>query len=380
MGLLDLFTNQFIEVIEWTDDSSDMMVYRFPVANNEIKMGAQLTVRESQVAIFVNEGKVADVFAPGRYTLTTQNLPVLTLLKSWKYGFDSPFKAEVYFINTKQFIDQKWGTTNPVIVRDSEFGVVRIRAFGAFTFRVNDALTFLKEIFGTNGVFETDSIIGQLRRSIVSGFSDILGEAKISILDISSNYDELGKITLEKLQTTFNAMGLQLSSFYVENISVPEEVEKAIDKKSTMGIYGDLNKYTKFQTAEAIKDAAQNPGQGGINMGMGLGAGAAFGAIMTESLKKEPEAINTTQLNVNGMQCPTCGHKISTDSKFCPECGSSIMPPKVKCLKCNAEIEESMKFCPICGTPQMRETICGKCGKKMPLGVKFCSECGEKIN
>ncbi|WP_238884023.1 SPFH domain-containing protein [Clostridium sp. YIM B02551] len=380
MGLLDLFTNQFIEVIEWTDDSSDMMVYRFPVANNEIKMGAQLTVRESQVAIFVNEGKVADVFAPGRYTLTTQNLPVLTLLKSWKYGFDSPFKAEVYFINTKQFIDQKWGTTNPVIVRDSEFGVVRIRAFGAFTFRVNDALTFLKEIFGTNGVFETDSIVGQLRRSIVSGFSDILGESKISILDISSSYDELGKMTLEKLQTTFNAMGLQLSSFYVENISVPEEVEKAIDKKSTMGIYGDLNKYTKFQTAEAIKDAAQNPGQGGINMGMGLGAGAAFGAIMTESLKREPEAINSTQSNVNVMQCPSCGHKIPIDSRFCTECGKSIMPPKAKCLKCNAEIEESMKFCPICGTQQKRETVCGKCGKKVPLGVKFCSECGEKIN
>ncbi|MDD7795347.1 SPFH domain-containing protein [Clostridium sp. 'White wine YQ'] len=380
MGLLDLFTNQFIEVIEWTDDSSDMMVYRFPVANNEIKMGAQLTVRESQVAIFVNEGKVADVFAPGRYTLTTQNLPVLTLLKSWRYGFDSPFKAEVYFVNTKQFIDQKWGTTNPVIVRDSEFGVVRIRAFGAFTFRVSDALTFLKEIFGTNGVFETDSIIGQLRRSIVSGFSDILGEAKISILDISSSFDELGKITLEKLQTSFNTMGLQLSSFYVENISVPEDVEKAIDKKSSMGIYGDLNKYTKFQTAEAIKDAAQNPGQGGINMGMGLGAGAAFGAIMTESLKREPEEINATQLNVSGMQCPSCGHKIPTDSKFCTECGKSIMPPKAKCLKCNAEIEESMKFCPICGTPQNRETVCGKCGKKVPLGVKFCSECGEKIN
>jgi membrane protease subunit (stomatin/prohibitin family) len=381
MGLFSFIKNQFIEVIEWTDESSSTMAYRFPVENKEIKMGAQLTVRESQTAIFVNEGKIADVYGPGRYMLTTENMPVLTKLKSWKYGFNSPFKADVYFVNTKQFTDQKWGTSNPVIMRDAEFGTVRIRAFGIFAFRVNDAATFLKEVFGTNGVFDTESIVGQLKRSIVSSFSDLLGESKIPVLDISSYYDELGQHILERMQTKFNAMGFQLTSLYVENISVPEEVEKALDKRSTMGIYGDLNTYTKFQAAEALRDAAQNPGGNLTNAGVGLGAGAALGSIMAEALKGGSPSSSPQQQSLNNavMLCASCGYKIPTGMKFCPECGKPAAPPRVKCSECKAEIDENTKFCPNCGTLRNKEILCKKCGNKVPPGVKFCPECGEKI-
>jgi membrane protease subunit (stomatin/prohibitin family) len=381
MGLFSFIKNQFIEVIEWTDESSSTMAYRFPVENKEIKMGAQLTVRESQTAIFVNEGKIADVYGPGRYMLTTENMPVLTKLKSWKYGFNSPFKAEVYFVNTKQFTDQKWGTSNPVIMRDAEFGTVRIRAFGIFAFRVNDAATFLKEVFGTNGVFDTESIVGQLKRSIVSSFSDLLGESKIPVLDISSYYDELGQHILERMQTKFNAMGFQLTSLYVENISVPEEVEKALDKRSTMGIYGDLNTYTKFQAAEALRDAAQNPGGNLANAGVGLGAGATLGSIMAETLKGGSPSSSPPQQSLNNavILCASCGYKIPTGMKFCPECGKPAAPPRVKCSECKAEIDENMKFCPNCGTLRNKEILCKKCGNKVPPGVKFCPECGEKI-
>ena len=191
MGLFNFIKSQFIDVIEWSDTTTDTMVYCFPVQNKEIKMGAQLTVRESQAAIFVNEGQVADVFGPGRYELSTQNMPVLTKLKSWKYGFDSPFKADVYFVNTKQFTDQKWGTSNPIMMRDREFGIIRLRAFGIFSFRVSEPVVFLKEIFGTNQVFDTDSITGQLKRSLISGISDLLGETNIAAIDLARFYEGL---------------------------------------------------------------------------------------------------------------------------------------------------------------------------------------------
>lgn len=384
MGLFSFIRNQFIEVIEWTDISNNTMVYRFPVENKEIKMGAQLTVRESQVAVFVNEGTIADVYGPGRYALTTENMPVLTKLKSWKYGFDSPFRAEVYFLNTKQFTDQKWGTSNPVIMRDAEFGTVRIRAFGIFAFRVNDAATFLREIFGTNGDFDTESITGQLKRTIVSGFADLLGEAKIPVLDLSAYYDELGQQTLEKLQPKFNLIGLQLASLYVENISVPEEVEKALDKRSTMGIYGDMNQYTKFQAAEALRDASQNPGGGIAGAGVGLGAGAALGSVMAEALKSNFSASaqganssSNQELKEEKILCPTCNAKISANAKFCPECGK-VVKPSTKCIECGFEMVREMKFCPECGAPQVREISCRKCGTKIPAGSKFCPECGER--
>lgn len=382
MGIFDFIKSQFIEVIEWTDNNNSTMVYRFPVENKEIKMGAQLTVRESQVAIFVNEGQPADLYLPGRHVLTTENMPVLTKLKSWKYGFNSPFKAEVYFINTKQFMDQKWGTSNPIITRDAEFGTVRIRAFGIFAFRVNDAVMFLKEIFGTNGSYDTESIVGQLKRSIVSGFGDLLGESRIPVLDISSNYDELGQQTIIKLQPIFNKMGLQLTSLYVENVSVPEEVEKAMDRRATMGIYGDVNTYTKFQAAEAIRDAASNPSGGLANAGVGLGAGIGLGSLMGDALRSSTTApiqnSNEQQSKTEETICNFCNLKIPAKSKFCPSCGKLTTSTNIKCVKCNFKMEKDMKFCPQCGESQNKDLICKKCGHKIPTSFKFCPECGER--
>lgn len=371
MGLFNFIKGQFIEVIEWTDNSTDTIVYQFPVQNKEIKMGAQLTVRESQAAIFVNEGKIADVFGPGRYTLSTENMPVMTKLRSWKYGFNSPFKAEVYFVNTKQFTDLKWGTSNPIMMRDVEFGMLRLRAFGIYSFRVAEPVVFMKEIFGTSRYFDTESIEGQLKHAIISGITDVLAESKIAALDLAMNYDELGKKAKEKLQSDFNVIGLQLSTFYIENISLPDEVEKVLDKRTSMGVIGDMHEYAKYQTAEAIRDAANNPSGGFAGLGAGIGAAGAIGNMMGQAFNqpKEKEEI---------IICPSCGAKNPASSKFCSECGKTLAQPKVKCIKCGTEIDPGVKFCPECGAPQIHETICKKCGAHMPSDSKFCPECGAK--
>jgi membrane protease subunit (stomatin/prohibitin family) len=249
MGILDRLSpsSQFIEVIEWLDDSSNTLLYRFPVRDQEIKNGAQLIVRESQTAVFVHEGQIADVFPPGRYTVDGGNTPILTKLGAWKYGFNSPFKAEVYFLNTKQFTDLKWGTPNPIMMRDSDFGMVRLRAFGIYSIRVADPKSFIKEIAGTNSRFVTEDIEGQLKRTLVGGFSDSLAESKIAALDLASNYDELGKFTRTKLNDEFKTFGLELSKFVIENISLPQEVEAAMDKRTSMGVIGDVGRTHNFR-------------------------------------------------------------------------------------------------------------------------------------
>jgi len=280
--------SQFIEIIEWLDDSSDTLVYRFPVYNQEIKMNAQLTVRENQLAIFVNEGKAADVFKPGRYQLTTQNMPILTTLRGWKYGFQSPFKAEVYFFNTRMFTDLKWGTANPVMMRDAEFGMIRVRAYGTFATRIADAKTFFQNIVGTQGLTGTEEILGQLRSTILSKLSDAIAEAKIAALDLAANYNELSAVGTKVLQPEFSAYGMELSRFFIENISLPEEVESAIDQRTKLGVLGDkMQQYAQLQTADAIKIAAANPG-GIAGAGAGLGAGIAIGSSMGQAFSAPP--------------------------------------------------------------------------------------------
>src|SRR5947199_7401419 len=281
MGILDRLspTAQFIEVIEWLDDSSDTMLYRFPVRGQEIKNGAQLIVRESQAAVFVHEGQIADVFGPGRYNVEGGNTPVLSKLGAWKHGFNSPIKSEVYFVNTKQFTDLKWGTSNPVMMRDADFGMVRLRAFGIYSMRVADPREMIKQIAGTNARFVTEDIEGQLRRTLVSGFSDALGESKIAALDLASNYDELSQFARNKMGEEFKSYGLELTKFFVENISLPPEVEAAMHKRTSMRVIGDVGRYAQFQAADAMRDAAQNP-SGGAGIGAGLGAGFAIGNQM----------------------------------------------------------------------------------------------------
>ncbi len=296
MGLFNKLKGEFIDIIEWLDPTNDIMVHRFERYQNEIKYGAKLTVRESQVAVFINEGQIADVFQPGMYTLTTENLPILSTLKGWKYGFNSPFKAEVYFINTKNFTDLKWGTPNPIILRDPEFGPIRIRAFGNYAIRVSDPAKFIKEIVGTDGNFTTDKISEQLKQIVVTRFTDAIGEAKIPILDMASNYDELSKFLENKIKPEFNEYGLELTKFLVINISLPPNVEEALDKRTSMGIIGDLNKYTQYQTAESITAAANNQnGTAGAGLGMGMGFAMA---------NQMANAMNTQQNNNQQQSTP----------------------------------------------------------------------------
>ena len=275
MGLFDKIRGEFIDVIEWTDSSPNTLVYRFQRHGNEIKNGAQLTVRESQSAVFIDEGQLADVFGPGMYTLETANLPILSTLKGWKHGFESPFKAEVYFVNTKQFTDQKWGTKNPVTMRDPEFGPVRVRAFGTYGMRVSDPGKFLKEIVGTDGHFTTEDVTDQVRNILVSRFSDAMASSGVAVLDMAANYDELGAKLSDRVHEDMEGYGIELRTLLVENISLPPAVEEALDKRTSMGVIGDMGKFTQYQTAEAIGDAAKNPGSGGMAAG-GMGAGLGF--------------------------------------------------------------------------------------------------------
>jgi len=284
MGLLDNIKqqigSQFIEIIQWLDETNDSLVYRFPVYNQEIKMGAQLTVRENQVALFINEGKAADLFTPGRYELSTQNIPILTTLRGWKYGFQSPFKAELYFFNTRLFTDLKWGTTNPVMMRDTEFGMIRLRAFGTYAMKIADPKLFFNTVVGTQGLTTTDEITGQLRSIVLSKLSDAIAESKIPALDIASKYDELSAFGRGRIGPEFGAFGLELSKFFIENVSLPEEVEAAIDQRTKLGVLGDrLGQYTQLQAADAMKVAAANPG-GVAGVGVGIGAGVAMGQAM----------------------------------------------------------------------------------------------------
>ncbi len=287
MGIFDRLKKELIDIIQFLDDTNNTLVYRFERFQNEIKWHAKLVVREGQSAVFINEGKLADVFGPGTYTLDTQNMPILATLKGWKYGFESPFKAEVYFISTRQFTDLKWGTMNPVIVRDPEFGPVRLRAFGTYAIRVKDPAAFIREIVGTDGRFTTEEVVNQLRNMIVTNLGDALGESKISIMDMSARYREMGEFLSQQMRPEFDKLGLELTSMFVENVSLPPEVEQAMDKRSSMGVIGNVEQYAKFQAADALRDAAKNPGGAGMMVGMGVGsvlggqvAGAAGGGGM----------------------------------------------------------------------------------------------------
>lgn len=277
MGLLGFIKGQLIDVIDWLDDSGDTLVWRFPDGDNEIKNGAKLTVREGQVAVFVSEGQIGDVFGPGLYTLTTQNIPVLTSLQSWKYGFNSPFKAEVYFINTRQYPDLKWGTKNPIMLRDADFGAVRLRAFGTYAIRVSQPSVFLKEIVGTDGHYSTDDIEDTLKSRLVSAFTHMLGEAKVPALDLASNYRTIGDKAQSMMSPDFEALGLSLTKFIIENISLPPNLEKALDKRGEVGIMGGIGQYTQVQAASAMMAAAENPNGGLAGAGVGLGAGMMMG-------------------------------------------------------------------------------------------------------
>ncbi len=370
--------NQFIEVIEWLDESKDTILYRFPVAGQEIKNGAQLIVRESQSAVFVFEGQVADVFGPGKYTIDGGNTPILSKLGAWKYGFNSPFKSEVYFVNTKQFTDMKWGTSNPIMLRDNDFGIVRLRAFGAYSMRVADPATFIKEVAGTNAHFDTEDIDVQLKRAIVTEFSDAIGEMKIPALDLAAQYKEIGDVIRGKINEDFSTYGLEVTKFYVENVSLPKEVEEAMDKRASMGALGNVQTYAQFQAADALRDAAQNEG-GGAGLGAGLGAGFAVGNQMVNAFGGQQGGGQQQDGGgqTNTVACPSCGTQNNPQAKFCADCGGKMQVETVPCVKCGANLREGAKFCSECGSTQEKQK-CAECQAELAPGAKFCPECGTK--
>jgi len=281
MGLFDKIRGEFIDIIQWLDDSANTMVYRFERYNNEIKNGAKLTVREGQVAVFINEGIIADVFYPGMHTLTTANLPILSTLQGWKYGFDSPFKAEVYFVSTRNITAQKWGTKNPIILNDSRFGMIEIRAFGTYVIRVKDATTFIKEIVGTDGNFTADKIAEQLRSLIVTRFTDAAGESKITVENFASNTNEISALVQALISPEFEKYGIELTNFLIENVSMPPEIKTEIFELSRLNAV-DLNKLTQIKAAKAIENAAKNEG-GMAGSGMGLGIGVVMSNLMGQT-------------------------------------------------------------------------------------------------
>ncbi len=313
MGLMDWGKAQFLDILEWLDDSTDTLAWRFPMRGQEIQTGGQLVVRESQEAVFVNEGQMADVFKPGTHRLTTQNLPILATLKGWKYGFESPFKSDVYFISTKLYNDLKWGTSNPIMMRDADFGMLRIRAFGIYSIKVVDSATFLRQLVGTNGVYTVPDISEQLRKTIMSRFTDILGEAKIPALDLAAKYDEISDLVRQKLQEEFKTMGLELSKFFVENISLPEEVEAMMDKRTGVGMMAPvMGAYTQMQVADAIPLAAQNPG-GVAGMGMGMGLGFGMGNMMGQQMASAGQPMGQQSFPTGATSASTAPEKSLKD-------------------------------------------------------------------
>ncbi len=300
MGLTDFIRSQFIDIIEWTDDSRDTLSFRFPDQDKEIKNGAQLIVRESQVVQFVYLGQYGDLFGPGKHSLTTDNIPVLTRLKGWKYGFESPFKADVYYLTTRLFTGNKWGTSNPIMVRDQDFGIVRVRAFGTYDFRIIEPPKFLKEVAGTDNHFRLDEFADAMRSRIVSIFSDAIASSKVPVLDVATRYSELGEALLPLINPILkDKYGLEMPSFILENVSVPPEVEQAIDKRSSMAAVGNLNDYVKFQMAQGFE-------RGGSGVG-GVGAEMAVGMSMAQQMMNQPGGIMNQTTPAAGAAAPAAG-------------------------------------------------------------------------
>jgi membrane protease subunit (stomatin/prohibitin family) len=332
MGLKDFLAKQFIDVIHWTETEDGVLAYRFPMQDMEIQNGGKLTVRESQWAAFVNEGRVADVFAPGLYTLSTHTLPLLTNLMNWDKMFQSPFKSDVYFFSARLQVNQRWGTATPITIRDKEFGAVRLRGYGIYSYRISDPRTFYVKVSGTREIYHVADLEGQLRNTIIGRMSDTFAKSSVPFLDMAANQIELGQKIGEQLKPVFTDLGLSLESFVVENLSLPEELQKLLDQRIGMTMVGDMGRYTQFQVAQSMPIAAGNEGGGAAGIGVGLGAGLAMaqsmmGAVRQPSAPAAPAetAAPPAPAAVAGEAkfCVECGKPIPKRAKFCPECGGA---------------------------------------------------------
>jgi membrane protease subunit (stomatin/prohibitin family) len=385
--------SQFMEVIEWVDPAGEEIIRRYPESGSaEIKFGAQLIVRENQAAIFFRDGKGLDILGPGRHTLTTQNLPILTKVLSLPWGFKSPFRAEVYFVSLKVFTSMRWGTKDPVAFKDRELGLIRLRAFGTFTLQVTQPLLFLNTLVGTRGSFATADIEDYLREVIVSRLNDFLGEHLSSLLELPKVYDEMAVAVKTRLIGDFRKYGVEMVDFYINRITPPEEVQKMIDERSGMAAVGDLDQFLKFKAAKAIGDAAKSGGPmggeaaAGMGIGVGAGLGAGVGMMLPGMIFKTLGSDRPENGSAAGkgaetgiVQCPECHGEVTGDSRFCPHCGHQMVVIK-KCSRCNKNLTAMARFCPSCGLDQTAELHCGKCQTKLPAGTKFCFNCGEPLS
>ena len=335
MALGDFLRKQFIDVIQWTESGPGVLMYRYPMRDMEIQNGGQLTVRESQMALFVNEGVAADQFGPGLHTLTTSNMPLLTNLKTWDKMFESPFKSDVYFFSTRIQTGQKWGTQQPITIRDKEFGAVRLRAFGQYSYRLSNPAVFHGNVGGTQDIYTVDQLEPQLRNTVISAFTTAFANASVPFLDLAANQAMLASQIAEAVKPWFEALGLRLETFTVENLSLPDELQKRLDERISMNMIGDMRQYTQFQAAQSIPIAAAN--EGGIaGLGAGLGAGMGIGGAMADAMRSSMGGGNNTQTAGGG--AASGGAAVAGETKFCTNCGSKI--------------PAAAKFCSECGTAQ----------------------------
>ncbi len=344
MTLGSFLRKQFIDVIDWTEPEDGILAYRYPMQDREIQNGGKLTVRDSQMALFVNEGKIADQFGPGLYTLTTNTLPILTYLKNWDKAFQSPFKSDVYFYSTRQQVNQHWGTANPITIRDKDFGMIRMRGFGIYAYHISDPKTFYEKISGTRETYTTAELEGQLRNTIIGLLTDTFANSQVPFLDLAANQTALAQKISEKVGPTFTGYGLTLDSFVVENVSLPDELQKVLDQRIEMNMVGNMQQYTQFNAAQSIPIAAANEG-GGAGIGAGLGAGIAMGQAIAGAV----------QGGISGTQPPSGGGGAPTPSGggAAPAGGGAAAAGGTKfCMSCGKSIPKAAHFCPECGQGQ----------------------------